>query len=185
VFGKILHILRISNKHVIKDNNNTFHKREISSVHSIEPELTQQNQKHELQQEQAFKRALKWTIIWISLAAVFAAVIYLAMGYEKTLLFVTGYAIEKSLSVDNMFVFLLIFSSLAIPHVYQHKILMAGILSAIIMRIGLILAGVSLLESFHWMIYIFGGLLLFTAIRMIKQGKDEEFCMPHLCLWLW
>jgi predicted tellurium resistance membrane protein TerC len=83
----------------------------------------------------------------------------LTLGYEKTLLFVTRYAIEKSLSVDNMFVFLLIFSSLAIPHVYQHKVLMAGILSAIIMRIALILAGVSLLESFHWMIYIFGGLL--------------------------
>jgi tellurite resistance protein TerC len=173
VFGKILHILRIRNKHVNKDDNNTFKKREISSVLSTESELTQQNQKHELQQEQTFKRALKWTIIWISLAAVFAAVIYVAMGYEKTLLFVTGYAIEKSLSVDNMFVFLLIFSSLAIPHVYQHKVLMAGILSAIIMRIGLILAGVWLLESFHWMIYIFGGLLLFTAIRMIKQSKDE------------
>jgi tellurite resistance protein TerC len=95
------------------------------------------------------------------------------MGYEKTLLFVTGYAIEKSLSVDNMFVFLLIFSSLAIPHAYQHKVLMAGILSAIVMRIGLILAGVSLLESFYWMTYIFGGLLLFTAIRMIIQRKDE------------
>ena len=97
----------------------------------------------------------------------------MALGYEKTLLFVTGYAIEKSLSVDNMFVFLLIFSSLAIPHIYQHKVLMAGILSAIIMRAGLILAGVSLLESFHWMIYIFGGLLLFTAIRMLIQKKNE------------
>ena len=96
------------------------------------------------------------------------------MGYEKTLLFVTGYAIEKSLSVDNMFVFLLIFSSLAIPHVYQHKVLMVGIPSAIVMRIALILAGVALLESFHWMIYIFGGLLLFTAIRMLLQNKEEQ-----------
>src|ERR687883_1636287 len=122
-----------------------------------------------------FKRALVWTIIWISLAMIFAGIIYLALGYEKTLLFVTGYAIEKSLSVDNMFVFLLIFSSLAIPHIYQHKVLMAGILSAIIMRVGLILAGVSLLESFHWMIYIFGGLLLFTGIRMlIQKRKDDE-----------
>ena len=66
------------------------------------------------------------------------------------------------------------FSPIAIPHVYQHKVLMAGILSAIIMRIALILAGVSLLESFHWMIYIFGGLLLFTAIRMLMQKKEEQ-----------
>jgi tellurite resistance protein TerC len=137
----------------------------------VKPMSLQQEQQ---QQQQTFKRALVWTIIWISLAAVFAAIIYLTIGYEKTLLFVTGYAIEKSLSVDNMFVFLLIFSSLVIPHVYQHKVLMAGILSAIIMRIALILAGVSLLESFHWMIYVFGGLLLFTAIRMLIQKKKEE-----------
>ncbi len=171
LFGKFLHIFRIKNRRVNKDDNNTSQKRKISSGLSLEPELTQQ-QKQELQ-EQTFRRALKWTIIWISLAAVFAGIIYFAMGYEKTLLFVTGYAIEKSLSVDNMFVFLLIFSSLAIPHAYQHKVLMAGILSAIVMRIGLILAGVSLLESFYWMTYIFGGLLLFTAIRMIIQRKDE------------
>src|ERR687883_2124765 len=121
-----------------------------------------------------FKRALVWTIIWISLAMIFAGIIYLALGYEKTLLFVTGYAIEKSLSVDNMFVFLLIFSSLAVPYIYQHKVLMAGILSAIAMRIGLILAGVSLLESIHWMIYVFGGLLLFTGIRMLLQKKEKK-----------
>lgn len=73
-----------------------------------------------------------------------------------------------------MFVFLLIFSSLGIPYVYQHKVLMAGILSAIAMRIGLILAGVSLLESIHWMIYVFGGLLLFTGIRMLLQKKEKK-----------
>ena len=73
-----------------------------------------------------------------------------------------------------MFVFLLIFSSLAIPYIYQHKVLMAGILSAIAMRIGLILAGVSLLETFHWMIYVFGGLLLFTGIRMLIQKKEKK-----------
>jgi tellurite resistance protein TerC len=171
IFGKTLRILRIGNRSGNIDNN-ISQKREISSILPIEPNSAQQKQ--ELQQEQTFKRALTWTIIWISLALLFAAIIYLAMGYEKTLLFVTGYAIEKSLSVDNMFVFLLIFSSLAIPYAYQHKVLMVGILSAIIMRIALILAGVSLLESFHWMIYIFGGLLLFTAIRMIIQRKHEE-----------
>jgi TerC family integral membrane protein len=172
--GKILPIFRIKNRSTNSDNN-TYQKRDILSVFPSEPKSAQQ-QKQELQQqyEQTFKRALTWTIVWISLAAAFAAIIYLVMGYEKTLLFVTGYAIEKSLSVDNMFVFLLIFSSLAIPYAYQHKVLMVGILSAIIMRIALILAGVSLLESFHFMIYIFGGLLLFTAIRMIMQEKKDE-----------
>ena len=163
IIGKISYIFR-RNGSRNSINNNTYQQRETSSsVLSVEPKSPQQH---------VFKRAFVWTIIWISLAMIFAAIIYLAIGYEKTLLFVTGYAIEKSLSVDNMFVFLLIFSSLAIPHIYQHKVLMAGILSAIIMRVGLILAGVSLLESFHWMIYIFGGLLLFTAIRMLIQKKN-------------
>ena len=164
IIGKIQYIFRIRNRSR-NSINNTYQQRETSSVLSVEPKSPQQH---------VFKRAFVWTIIWISLAMIFAAMIYLALGYEKTLLFVTGYAIEKSLSVDNMFVFLLIFSSLAIPHIYQHKVLMAGILSAIIMRVGLILAGVSLLESFHWMIYIFGGLLLFTAIRMRIQKKNEH-----------
>jgi tellurite resistance protein TerC len=171
IIGKILHIFRIKNRSGNSDNN-IYQKRETSSVLPTEPKSAQQKQV--LEQEQTFKRALTWTIVWISLAAAFAAIIYLTMGYEKTLLFVTGYAIEKSLSVDNMFVFLLIFSSLAIPYVYQHKVLMVGILSAIIMRIALILVGVSLLENFHFMIYIFGGLLLFTAIRMITQQKKNK-----------
>jgi tellurite resistance protein TerC len=172
IVGKILPIFMVKNRSRSSDNN-TYQRTETSSVLPTEPKSAQQKQDLQ-QQEQAFKRALTWTIVWISLAAAFAAIIYLAMGYEKTLLFVTGYAIEKSLSVDNMFVFLLIFSSLAIPHAYQHKVLMVGILSAIIMRIALILTGVSLLESFHFMIYIFGGLLLFTAIRMIMQQKKDK-----------
>jgi len=169
--SKVLHIFRkrIGTGYGNMNNyNDSCQKKETSSISSVKPKLSQEHQ-----EQQPFKRAFVWTIIWISLAAVFAIIIYFAFGYEKTFLFVTGYAIEKSLSVDNMFVFLLIFSSLAIPHVYQHKVLMAGILSAIIMRIVLILAGVSLLESFHWMIYIFGGLLLFTAIRMLVQKKEE------------
>jgi tellurite resistance protein TerC len=148
----------------------------LSSSQSIPKELTVQRGEEEEQQGQRriFRRALIWTILWISLAGIFAGIVFVTLGSDKALLFVTGYAIEKSLSVDNMFVFLLIFSTLAIPHVYQHKVLMAGILSAIAMRIGLILAGVSLLESFHWMIYIFGGLLLFTAIRMLVQKKEKK-----------
>jgi len=168
IIGKIRHMIRTRNTSENNNNNDSNQKSEISLVLSVKPKSPQQKR------QQTFKRAFVWTMIWISLAAVFAAVIYLTIGYQETLLFVTGYTIEKSLSVDNMFIFLLIFSSLAIPHVYQHKVLMAGILGAIIMRIALILAGVSLLESFHWMIYIFGGLLLFTAIRMLMQKKEEQ-----------
>jgi TerC family integral membrane protein len=118
--------------------------------------------------------ALAWTITWISLGLIFAGLIYLVMGYEKMLEYITGYALEKTLSVDNMFVFLLIFSSLVIPHRYQHKVLSVGILSAIAMRIPLIIAGVSLLEAFHWMIYVFGAFLIYTAIRMFMQKKQEK-----------
>jgi tellurite resistance protein TerC len=118
--------------------------------------------------------ALAWTIVWISLGLIFAGVIYFSMGYEKMLEYITGYTLEKTLSVDNMFVFLLIFTSLAIPHHYQHKVLSVGILSAIAMRIPLVIAGVSLLETFHWMIYVFGAFLIFTAIRMFVQKKEGK-----------
>lgn len=121
-----------------------------------------------------FKLALKWTIVWISLAGVFAGIIYVDMGSEKLAEFVTGYALEKSLSVDNMFVFLLIFTSLNIPHKFQHRVLSMGIIGAIAMRIPLILVGASLLESFHWMIYLFGGFLIFTALRMLVQRKEKK-----------
>jgi tellurite resistance protein TerC len=120
------------------------------------------------------KTALMWTIVWISLAGIFAGIIYYDMGHEKLTEFVTGYALEKSLSVDNMFVFLLIFSSLSIPHKFQHKVLSMGILGAIAMRVPLILVGVTLLEKFHWMIYIFGGFLIVTAIRMLLQRKEKK-----------
>lgn len=121
-----------------------------------------------------FRHALIWTVIWISLACVFAGIIYIVYDHDNALLFLTGYAIEKSLSMDNLFVFLIIFSSLAIPYIYQHKVLMAGIISAIVMRIGLILGGISLLESFHWMIHVFGALLLFTATRMLVEKKEKK-----------
>lgn len=121
-----------------------------------------------------FKVALRWTIVWISLAGVFAGIIYWNMGEQKFAEFVTGYALEESLSVDNMFVFLLIFSSLNIPHKFQHRVLSMGILGAVAMRIPLILVGATLLETFHWMIYLFGGFLIFTALRMLVQRKEKK-----------
>jgi tellurite resistance protein TerC len=168
--GALDKVKKFVNKRVTKNLSDQEEKESqiIIPLHKESPLKQQQ------QQLQTFRRALHWTILWISLAGIFAVIVYLALGQEKALLFVTGYALEKSLSVDNMFVFLLIFSSLDIPYKYQHKVLMAGILSAIAMRIGLILAGVSLLESFHWMIYVFGGLLLFTGIRMLIQKKEKK-----------
>jgi len=121
-----------------------------------------------------FKTALRWTIVWISLAGIFAAIIYFDMGSQKLTEFVTGYALEKSLSVDNMFVFLLIFTSLNIPHRFQHRVLSMGILGAIAMRVPLILGGAHLLEEFHWMIYLFGGFLIFTALRMLVQREEKK-----------
>lgn len=95
------------------------------------------------------KKVVAWTIVWIALAFIFAGMIYFTLGQAKMFEYLTGYTLEKTLSVDNMFVFLLIFNSLSIPHAYQHKVLSIGIISAIAMRILLILVGVSLLETFH------------------------------------
>jgi tellurite resistance protein TerC len=167
--GVLDKLKRFINKTAIKVNNKDKNKG-LSSQEEESKAIIPSIQ----QQQLTFRRALHWTILWISLAGVFAVIVYVALGQEKAVLFATGYTLEKSLSVDNMFVFLIIFSSLGIPYIYQHKVLMVGILSAIAMRIGLILAGVSLLESFHWMIYVFGGLLLFTGIRMLIEKKEKK-----------
>lgn len=131
------------------------------------------NQRSEDEKKSTFKQALTWTIVWISLAAIFAGIIYMTAGFDSFLEFVTGYTLEKSLSIDNMFVFIVIFSSLGIPHQFQHKVLSVGIISAIAMRIPLIIVGASLLESFHWMMYIFGAFLFVTGIRMAIQKKEK------------
>lgn len=141
---------------------------------SNQTELEELDESCESIGQQETKKALIWTIVWISLAGIFSGIIFFNMGYEKMLEFVTAYTLEKSLSVDNMFVFLLIFSTLSIPYIYQHKILSVGILSAIVFRILLVIVGVSLLESFHWMIYVFGVLLIITAIRLLLQKKEKK-----------
>lgn len=146
---------------------------DLGLIHKIKRKLSKKNQT-EPEHVMSSKEALGWTLTWISLAGVFAVVIYFALGNDKMIEFVTGYALEKSLSVDNMFVFLLVFTTLGIPHKYQHRVLSYGILSAIAMRIVLILVGASLLDNFHWMIYIFGGLLWYTSIRMIIQKEEKK-----------
>jgi len=146
---------------------------DLGLFHKIKRKLSK-TKPTETEHVMSSKEALGWTITWISLAGVFAGVIYFTLGNDKMIEFVTGYALEKSLSVDNMFVFLLVFTTLGIPHKYQHRVLSFGILSAIAMRIVLILVGASLLDNFQWMIYIFGGLLWYTAIRMIIQKEEKK-----------
>lgn len=146
---------------------------DLGLFHKIKRKLSK-TKSTEIEHVMSSKEALGWTLTWISLAGVFAVVIYFTLGNDKMIEFVTGYALEKSLSVDNMFVFLLVFTTLGIPHKYQHRVLSFGILSAIAMRIILILVGASLLDNFQWMIYIFGGLLWYTAIRMIIQKEEKK-----------
>jgi tellurite resistance protein TerC len=121
----------------------------------------------------SMKEATIWTIVWISLALCFNALIYFYAGPEPALQFLTGYLIEKSLSVDNIFVFVMLFAYFSVPAVYQHRVLFWGILGALIMRGILIGVGAFLISQFHWVIYIFGAFLIFTGIRMALQ-KDEN-----------
>lgn len=119
------------------------------------------------------REALTWTTVWITLAMIFNLFIYYYFNEEKAIEFFTGYLIEKSLSVDNIFVIILIFSYFQVPQEYQHKVLFWGILGALVMRIIFILSGIELIHRFHWLVYIFGGFLIFTGIRMITSGDSK------------
>ena len=120
-----------------------------------------------------FREALTWSLAWIALALSFNAGIYLFRGHEAALQFLAGYLLEKSLSVDNLFVFLLIFTYFKVPAKLQHTILFWGILGALVMRGVFIASGIALLERFHWVIYLFGAFLIFTGIK-IGFEKDKE-----------
>ncbi|MDO8690373.1 MAG: TerC family protein [Dehalococcoidia bacterium] len=117
------------------------------------------------------KEALLWTAAWICLALTFNLGVYFLGGQDAALQFLAGYLIEKSLSIDNIFVFLLIFSAFGVPALYQHKVLFWGILGALVMRALFIAAGVSLIEAFHWMVYLFGAFLIATGIKMALQKE--------------
>jgi tellurite resistance protein TerC len=121
----------------------------------------------------SIKEATAWSIVWVSLAMIFNLGIYFTWGEEKALEFFTGYVIEKSLSVDNLFVFLMIFQYFSTPAEYQHRVLFWGILGALILRAIFIAAGSALLTQFHWMIYVFGAFLVFTGIKMFLQGDEK------------
>jgi tellurite resistance protein TerC len=120
-----------------------------------------------------YREALGWSVFWVSLALAFNLLVYRWFGPERALEFLTGYLIEKALSVDNIFVFLIIFSYFAVPAALQHRVLFWGILGALVMRAVFILAGAALLQRFHWIIYVFGGFLLLTGIRLLRDRGAE------------
>lgn len=128
---------------------------------------------HRKSHEVKIKEALIWSAVWISLALIFNYFVYLYMGKVKALEFLAGYLIEKSLSVDNLFVFIMLFSYFNVEPKYQHKVLFWGILGALVMRAIFIFAGVALLNNFHWLIYIFGAFLVFTGIKMLSPGEAK------------
>jgi tellurite resistance protein TerC len=128
---------------------------------------------HKKSHEVKIKEAIIWSLVWISLALIFNYGVYLWFGQEKAMEFLTAYVIEKSLSVDNLFVFIMVFSYFKIESKYQHKILFWGILGALVMRIIFIFAGIQLINNFHWIIYIFGAFLIYTGIK-IPFEKDKE-----------
>jgi tellurite resistance protein TerC len=121
----------------------------------------------------SIKEASIWSVVWVCLAMIFNVAVYFAWGSEKALEFLTGYVIEKSLSVDNLFVFLMIFQYFNTPSQYQHRVLFWGILGALILRAIFIATGSALLSNFHWMIYVFGGFLVVTGIKMYLQGDEK------------
>ncbi|MSM38092.1 MAG: TerC/Alx family metal homeostasis membrane protein [Geobacter sp.] len=120
-----------------------------------------------------FREALAWTLTWVTLALAFNVWIYYSMGPTKAIEFFTGYLIEESLSVDNLFVFIMIFSYFHITKVHQPKILKWGIIGALLMRAVFIFTGIELIERFHWMIYLFGVILVVTGIKMAFGGEEK------------
>ena len=131
--------------------------------------------------EVSYKDASIWSAVWVTLALIFAGLLFGPLGWElfgearnaKALEFLTGYLIELSLSVDNLFVFVLIFSYFKVPPKYQHRVLFWGVMGALVMRVLMILIGSELIERFHWVIYIFGAFLVYTGIKMFRQEESD------------
>ncbi len=121
----------------------------------------------------SFREALVSSVIWIALAAGFAVGVYFWRGRTTALEFTTGYLVEESLSIDNLFVFLLIFRYFRVPQLYQHKVLFWGIIGALVMRGLFIFAGVTLIQRFHWFIYVMGAFLVYVGIKLAFQGEAE------------
>jgi len=124
------------------------------------------------------KEALIWSLVWVCLAACFGVLVHFAFGAERALEFAAGYVIEKALSVDNLFVFVVIFGAFQVPQRSQHRVLFWGVLGALVMRALFIAAGSALLLRFHWLIYLFGAFLVFTAIKLAREKGNQEEKSP-------
>jgi tellurite resistance protein TerC len=127
----------------------------------------------------SFKEAGIWSATWITLALLFNLGVYIWLGPQFGIEFLTGYLIEYSLSVDNIFVFVLIFSSFGVPSQYQHRVLFWGVLGALVLRGILIFAGAALIERFHWVLYIFGAFLVFAGVRMFRSESEETIDLEN------
>ncbi|HEU4578534.1 MAG TPA: TerC family protein [Polyangiaceae bacterium] len=128
---------------------------------------------HKQSHEVSAKEAGIWSAVWVSLALAFAGGMWALSGPERALEFTTGYLIEKALAVDNIFVFVVLFSALSIPARYQHRVLFWGVMGALVMRAVFILIGGALLARFHWMLYVFGAVLAVTGIKLLLQREQE------------
>jgi len=128
---------------------------------------------HRKAHEVSLKEAGAWSAVWVALALTFNAGVYAWLGPERALEFTAGYLIEKALAVDNIFVFVIIFSAFAVPVVYQHRVLFWGVLGALAMRAAFILAGGAFLQRFHWAIYLFGAILVVTGVKLLLQRNQE------------
>ena len=124
-----------------------------------------------------YREAATWSAVWVTLAMIFAGIVFWKTDRQTGLEFLTGYVIELSLSVDNLFVFLLIFSYFKVPAKYQHRVLFWGVLGALVMRMTMIAIGATLVERFHWILYIFGAFLIYTGFKMLRQ--DEAHANPE------
>nr|WP_196791991.1 TerC family protein [Motilibacter deserti] len=121
-----------------------------------------------------FKEAARWSILWVSLGLGFALVVWASFGATAAGEYTAAYLLEKSLSVDNLFVFALIFAYFKVPAQYQHRVLFFGVLGALVMRAVLLGVGVQLLDTFHWLLYVFGAFLIYTAIKMARDGGEPD-----------
>jgi tellurite resistance protein TerC len=137
---------------------------------------------HRRSHRPSFRQALAWSGVWIALAAAFAALEFFWHGRAQALQFVTGYVIELSLSVDNLFVFLVIFRYFIVPDEHQHKVLFWGILGALVMRGVFIVTGVGLISRFSWITYAFGALLVYSGIKLLRPGETEIHPEKNLVL---
>ena len=120
-----------------------------------------------------YREAVIWSVVWVTLALLFAGGVFWQLGRTTGLEFLTGYVIELSLSVDNLFVFLLVFSYFKVPAKYQHRVLFWGVLGALVMRILMIAIGAALINRFHWIIYVFGAFLVYTGVNMMLQKETD------------